>query len=64
MVLNLFEDWVPMIVLDALASLSFLAHFSSISKGVLSLQDVFYFVSVIVAWLAATMIVLEIKRAS
>jgi len=63
-VLNLFEEWVPLIVLDALASLSFLTHFGSISKGVLSLQDLLYFVSMIVTWLAATMIVVEIKQAS
>ena len=64
LVLNLFEDWVPLLVLDALASLSFLVHFSSISKGILSLQDILYFVSVIVTWLAATMVVVEMKRAS
>ena len=62
MVLNLFEDWVPFIVLDALAGLSFLAHFTSISRGVLSLLDLFYFLSVIVVWLLATMIVLEQKQ--
>ena len=64
LVLNLFEDWVPLLVLDGLASLSFLTHFSAISKGVLSLQDLFYFLSLIVAWLTATMIVIEIKQAS
>ncbi|MBV1877454.1 MAG: ABC transporter permease subunit [Pseudomonadales bacterium] len=64
LVLNLFEDWVPLLVLDGLASLSFLTHFNAISKGVLSLQDLFYFLSLIVAWLAATMIVIEIKQAN
>lgn len=64
LVLNLFQDWVPLIVLDAVASLSFLVHFSSISKGILSLQDILYFISVIVTWLVATMVVVEIKRAS
>ena len=64
MVLDLFEDWVPLVILDALASLSFLTHFSAISKGVLSLQDLLFFASVIIAWLAATTIVLEQKQAS
>ena len=64
LVLNLFKDWVPLGLLDGLASLSFLSHFNALSKGVLSLQDLLYFISVIVAWLAATMIVLEIKQAS
>lgn len=63
MVLNLFEDWVPLIVLDGLASLSFLAHFSAISKGVVSLNDLLYFLSMIFAWLFATRIIVEMKQA-
>ena len=63
LVLNLFEGWVPLMVLDAIASLSFLTHFNSISKGVLSLQDVLYFVSLIVFWLSANVIVLDQNQA-
>lgn len=63
LVLNVFKEWIPGMLLDTLASLSFLTHFSSISKGVISLVDVFYFLSVIVAWLAATVIVVEMKQA-
>ena len=63
MVLNLFVDWVPVILLDAVASLSFLSHFSSISKGVVSLQDLLYFLSMIFAWLFATRIVIEMNQA-
>lgn len=62
LVLNVFKGWVPLAALDVVASISFLTHFSSISKGVLSLQDVLYFVGVIVAWLAATSIVLDMKK--
>ena len=63
MVLNLFVDWVPVMLLDAVASLSFLSHFSSISKGVVSLQDLLYFLSMIFAWLFATRIVIEMNQA-
>lgn len=62
LVLNVFEGWVPLVVLDVVASVSFLTHFSSISKGVLSLQDLLYFAAVIVAWLFATSIVLDMKK--
>lgn len=48
---------------DALAGLSFLTHFDAISKGVLDLRDVFFFVSFIAAWLFATAIVLDLKKA-
>ena len=44
------------------ASLSFLTHFNAISRGVLSLQDLLYFVAVIVVWLAATAVVLDMKK--
>jgi len=53
---------VPLLVLDTIASLSFLTHYNAISRGVLSLQDFLYFISVIVVWLLATSIVLDIKK--
>ena len=62
LVLVVFRGWVPLIVLDTVASLSFLTHFNAVSRGVLSLQDFLYFVSVIVVWLLATSIVLDIKK--
>jgi ABC-2 type transport system permease protein len=64
MILDLFSTWVPLAILDGIASLGFLSHFQAISKGVLSLSDVLYLLAVIVLWLGATMIVLEKKQAS
>lgn len=63
LVLNLFESWAPRAVVDAVASLSFLTHFGSISKGVIDVRDLLYFGTVIAAWLAANTIVLEMKKA-
>jgi len=64
LVLNVLKPWLPGLVIDTVASLSFLTHFNSISKGVLALNDILFFVSVIVAWLVATAIVVEMKQAS
>ena len=64
LVLNAFKDWVPLVMLDTVASLSFLSHFTAVSRGVLSLQDFFYFVSVIVVWLLATSVVIDVKKGS
>ena len=64
LVLNVFRAWLPVGFIDTLASVSFLSHFASISRGVLSLVDVLYFLSVIVTWLVATIIVVEMKQAS
>jgi ABC-2 type transport system permease protein len=62
LVLSMFQGWAPSMLLDTIASLSFLTHFTSISKGVLSLLDIFYFASVIGFWLAATAVVVELKQ--
>ena len=64
LVLNAFNHWVPTILVDTIASLSFLTHFTSVSKGVLSLRDILYFISMIVFWLFATAVVLELKQAN
>ena len=62
MVMNLFSGWAPQALLDAVANLSFLAHFSSISKGVIDVRDLVYFGLVISLWLLATTIVLDMKK--
>lgn len=64
MVLDFFSSWVPQPLVDAIASMSFLAHYSSINKGVLDLGDMVYFGMVISIWLYATSIVLDLKKAN
>ena len=56
--------WAPQWLIDAVASLSFLIRFDSISKGVIDLRDLLYFVTLIVAWLAATAVVVDLKKAA
>lgn len=63
LVLNVFKGWMPNFFVDAIASLSFLTHFNSIAKGVVSLRDLLYFISLIAVWLTATVIVVELKQA-
>jgi ABC-2 type transport system permease protein len=63
LVLEVFEGWAPQPIIDAIASLSFLTHFTSISKGVIDIRDLLYFGTLIAAWLAANAIVLELKKA-
>ena len=47
----------------AIASLSFLTHFSSIGKGVIDLRDLVYFALMIGFWLYATAVVIDLKKA-
>jgi ABC-2 type transport system permease protein len=63
MVLDLFSSWAPQPLLDVIAEFSFLAHFSTISRGVIDLRDLVYFALVMVVWLLANTMVLEMKKA-
>ncbi len=63
LILDSFQGWAPLQVVDAVASLSFTSHFAAISRGVLDLRDVLYFAIMIVAWLFATAVVIDIKKA-
>ncbi len=63
LVLDAFRGWAPPTLVDAIASLSLLTHFQAISKGVLDLRDVLYFAMTIGAWLYATTLVLELRKA-
>lgn len=62
-VLDVFSGWAPQAVVDAVASLSFLTHFESISKGVIDIRDLVYFALLIGVMLYANAIVLELKKA-
>ena len=63
MVLDFFTSWAPQILVDGIASLSFLTHFESISKGVIDFRDLIYFGFLILAFLYANTIVLRWRQA-
>ena len=63
MVLDVFSGWLPQVVVDGIASLSFLTHFTNISRGVIDLRDLVYFGLLIYAFLYANTVVLQWKQA-
>ena len=63
LVLDLFSSWAPQALVDAIASLSFLTHFSNISKGVIDLRDLVYFSLLIAVFLYANTIILHLRKA-
>jgi len=63
-VLDLLRGWTPGALVDAVASLSFFTHFESIRKGVIDLRDIVFFALLIGLWLAASGIVLDMKKAN
>jgi ABC-2 type transport system permease protein len=63
LVLDAFRALFPQALVDAIAQLSFLTHFASISKGVIDLRDILFFVLTIGFWLYACAVVIELKKA-
>lgn len=61
-VLDALEHQAPIWIIDNVTSLSPLPHLSQIDHGVIVLRDCLYFISVIVASLAATTVVLNYKN--
>ncbi len=63
MVLDLFQGWAPQFIVNAIASLSFLTHFQNITKGVMDLRDIIYFISITAFWLYLNVVIVEMKKA-
>ena len=61
---NFFRAWAPDVLVAAIASMSFLTHFDEVTKGVINLRDLVFFASLIVFWLVANVIVVDLKRAA
>ena len=64
MVQNLFRGWAPAFLLSAISSLSFLGHFESITKGLLDLPSIIFYVSLIVFALFANKIIVDQRKAA
>ena len=62
-VLDAFKSWAPSMLIDVVASFSFLTHFEAMAKGVIALNDLVYFLLVTVCWLFAGLILIEQKKA-
>ncbi len=57
-----FPSWLQTVV-QAVASLSFYDHFTSIAKGVIDVRDLLYFAMLIAFFLLATSIALDARKA-
>jgi len=62
LVLNFFRAWAPEVLVDTVASLSFLTHFNAVTRGVIDVRDVVFFASIIAFWLAANVIAVDLKK--
>ena len=61
-VLDFFEDWAGMTILETIAGFSFLSHFDSVRGGLIDFRDLVFFASFIGFWLFLNLIIVESKR--
>jgi len=62
LVIDFFRAWAPFPLVSAVSSFSFLTHFASIQQGVIDLRDLIFFFSLIALFLAANIVVVDLKR--
>jgi ABC-2 type transport system permease protein len=63
LVLNVLRAWTPAFVVQAVASMSFLAHFDRLTKGLIDLSSIVFFLSLIAFALFANRIFVDLKKA-
>lgn len=63
LVLAYVRDWAPGFLVSAISSMSFLTHFERITRGVLDLPSIVFYVSLITFALFANRILVELKKA-
>jgi ABC-2 type transport system permease protein len=62
LVLDFFRAWAPLALVNAVSSFSFLTHFTAISSGVIDLRDLIFILSLITLFLAANVVVVDLKK--
>ena len=62
LVIDSFRAWAPIVLVDAISSFSFLTHFTAISRGVVDLRDLIFFLSLIALFLSANIVIVDLKR--
>jgi ABC-2 type transport system permease protein len=62
LVIDFFQLWAPVILVNTISSFSFLTHFQAITSGVIDLRDMLYFASLIALFLAFNVVLIDLKR--
>jgi len=62
-VIGLFEGWAPDGLIRAVAAASLFGHFTAITRGVIDLRDLVYFLSIMIAFLGANAILVDLQKA-
>jgi ABC-2 type transport system permease protein len=63
-VLAFVKGWAPVSLVDFVASMSFLTHFDAITRGVVDLRDLVFYVSMMALWLFANAVFVQMRKAA
>lgn len=63
LVLGFFKTWAPGFIVSGIEAMSFLSHFQQITKGVITLPTLIFYLSMIVFFLFANTLAVEQKKA-
>jgi len=61
-VLQAFQGWAPLVLVDTVSSFSFLSHFRAITEGVIDIRDVIFFFSLISLFLFANVLIIDLNK--
>tara|TARA_B100000686_G_scaffold143292_1_gene150813 strand:+ start:10745 stop:11479 length:735 start_codon:yes stop_codon:yes gene_type:complete len=61
-VLNFFSSWTPQALLDTIASFSFVSNFTDLTKGVIDIRNIIYFLSLIVGSLSLNILSINSRK--
>lgn len=61
---SVFRAWAPASLVSAIASLSFLSHFENVTKGILELPSIVFYLSLIVFALFTNKIIIDQRKAA
>ncbi len=61
-ILSVFKSWAPAIIINIISSLSILSNFQQITKGVIDLRELIFFISMILGFLFVNKYLIELKK--
>ncbi|MAR79324.1 MAG: ABC transporter permease [Rhodospirillaceae bacterium] len=61
-ILSIFKSWAPPTIINIISSLSILSNFQQITKGVIDLREVIFFISMILGFLFVNKYLIEFKK--
>jgi ABC-2 type transport system permease protein len=62
-VIGALQGWAPQWLINGFTQASLIAHFNSVTRGVIDIRDIAYFISVMVAFLFANVILVDLEKA-